>query len=168
MLKMEHLTKTYGEKKAVEDLSLHIHPGEIYGFIGHNGAGKTTLLSLLSGEDEPSDGTFSFAKGVRIGYLKQSDHFDAKGTVLGEMQAVYEEASSHREEWGISIYESEVRGILTSMGFPESFYCKPISSLSSICFCSCVYFSLDLSYSLSGYLHISIILLCFTKLIIYF
>ena len=49
MLKIEHLTKTYGEKKAVDDLSLHILPGEIYGFIGHNGAGKTTTLRSVAG-----------------------------------------------------------------------------------------------------------------------
>ena len=49
MLKIEHLTKTYGEKKAVDDLSLHILPGEIYGFIGHNGAGKTTTLKSIAG-----------------------------------------------------------------------------------------------------------------------
>ncbi len=49
MLKIEHLTKTYGEKKAVEDLTLHIKPGEIYGFIGHNGAGKTTTLKSVVG-----------------------------------------------------------------------------------------------------------------------
>lgn len=49
MLKIEHLTKHYGEKKAVDDLSLHICPGEIYGFIGHNGAGKTTTLKACSG-----------------------------------------------------------------------------------------------------------------------
>ena len=49
MLKIEHLTKTYGEKKAVDDLSLHIAPGEIYGFIGHNGAGKTTTLKSAVG-----------------------------------------------------------------------------------------------------------------------
>ena len=49
MLKIEHLTKTYGEKKAVDDLSLHIQPGEIYGFIGHNGAGKTTTLKCVAG-----------------------------------------------------------------------------------------------------------------------
>ena len=49
MLKIEHLTKTYGEKKAVDDLSLHIAPGEIYGFIGHNGAGKTTTLKSVVG-----------------------------------------------------------------------------------------------------------------------
>ena len=49
MLKIEHLTKTYGEKKAVDDLSLHIRAGEIYGFIGHNGAGKTTTLKSVAG-----------------------------------------------------------------------------------------------------------------------
>lgn len=49
MLKIEHLTKTYGEKKAVDDLNLHIKPGEIYGFIGHNGAGKTTTLKSVVG-----------------------------------------------------------------------------------------------------------------------
>ena len=49
MLKIENLTKTYGEKKAVDDLTLHIRPGEIYGFIGHNGAGKTTTLRSVAG-----------------------------------------------------------------------------------------------------------------------
>ena len=49
MLKIEHLTKSYGEKKAVDDLSLHIEKGRIYGFIGHNGAGKTTTLKSIVG-----------------------------------------------------------------------------------------------------------------------
>ena len=49
MLNIEHLTKTYGEKKAVDDLSLHIRPGEIFGFIGHNGAGKSTTLRCAVG-----------------------------------------------------------------------------------------------------------------------
>ena len=49
MLKIEHLTKTYGDKKAVDNLNLHIKPGEIYGFIGHNGAGKTTTLKSVVG-----------------------------------------------------------------------------------------------------------------------
>lgn len=49
MLNIQHLTKTYGDKKAVDDLSLHIAPGEIYGFIGHNGAGKTTTLKACVG-----------------------------------------------------------------------------------------------------------------------
>ena len=49
MLNIQHFTKTYGEKKAVDNLSLHIAPGEIYGFIGHNGAGKTTTLKAAVG-----------------------------------------------------------------------------------------------------------------------
>jgi len=49
MLRIGHLTKTYGETKAVDDLTLHIQPGEIYGFIGHNGAGKTTTLKSAVG-----------------------------------------------------------------------------------------------------------------------
>lgn len=49
MLKIQHLTKVYGTKKAVDDLSLHIQSGEIYGFIGHNGAGKTTTLKSVVG-----------------------------------------------------------------------------------------------------------------------
>ena len=49
MLQIDHFTKTYGEKKAVDDLTLHIRQGEIYGFIGHNGAGKTTTLKSVAG-----------------------------------------------------------------------------------------------------------------------
>ena len=49
MLNINHLTKTYGDKRAVDDLTLHIKPGEIYGFIGHNGAGKTTTIKAVCG-----------------------------------------------------------------------------------------------------------------------
>ena len=49
MLRIEHLTKTYGDKRAVDDLTLHIEPGQIYGFIGHNGAGKTTTIKACCG-----------------------------------------------------------------------------------------------------------------------
>ena len=49
MLKIEHLTKSYGEKVAVRDISLSISPGQIYAFIGHNGAGKTTVIKSCCG-----------------------------------------------------------------------------------------------------------------------
>ena len=61
MLYIEHLTKTFGEKKAVDDLTLHIAPGEIYGFIGHNGAGKTTTLKSVVGIQQFDSGE------IRIG-----------------------------------------------------------------------------------------------------
>lgn len=65
MLKIEHLTKKYGEKKAVDDLSLHIRPGEIYGFIGHNGAGKTTTIKACCGILQYDSGEI-YVDGVSI------------------------------------------------------------------------------------------------------
>ena len=59
MLNIEHLTKTFGEKKAVDDLSLHILPGEIFGFIGHNGAGKSTTLRCAVGILQFDEGSVS-------------------------------------------------------------------------------------------------------------
>ena len=59
MLRIEHLTKTYGSKKAVDDLTLHIEPGQIYGFIGHNGAGKTTTLRAVAGVMDFTEGTIT-------------------------------------------------------------------------------------------------------------
>jgi len=66
MLNIEHLTKTYGEKKAVDDLSLHIRAGEIFGFIGHNGAGKSTTLKSAVGILKYDAGTITIGgKNIR-------------------------------------------------------------------------------------------------------
>ena len=65
MLKIENVTKTYGNKKAVDGLSLHIQKGEIYGFIGHNGAGKTTTLKACCGILSFEEGEI-FVDGVSI------------------------------------------------------------------------------------------------------
>ena len=65
MLNISHLTKIYGDKKAVDDLSLHIAPGEIYGFIGHNGAGKTTTLKSVVGILQFDEGEITIG-GVSI------------------------------------------------------------------------------------------------------
>ena len=61
MLSIRHLTKRYGEKKAVDDLNLYIAPGEIYGFIGHNGAGKTTTLKSVAGILQFDEGEITIA-----------------------------------------------------------------------------------------------------------
>lgn len=65
MLRIENVSKSYGEKKAVDNLSLHIRAGEIYGFIGHNGAGKTTTLKACVGILGFDDGEI-FVDGVSI------------------------------------------------------------------------------------------------------
>lgn len=67
MLRIEHYTKTYGDKVAVDDLNLRIAPGEIFGFIGHNGAGKTTTLKACCGILQFDQGEiFVNGKSVRI------------------------------------------------------------------------------------------------------
>ncbi|MBQ6536197.1 MAG: ABC transporter ATP-binding protein [Firmicutes bacterium] len=65
MLRIEHLTKTYGEKKAVDDLSLHIEPGQVFGFIGHNGAGKTTTIKACCGILDYDEGSI-FIDGLSL------------------------------------------------------------------------------------------------------
>lgn len=65
MLNISHLIKCYGDKKAVDDLSLHIAPGEIYGFIGHNGAGKTTTIKSVVGIQNYDSGEI-YINGVNI------------------------------------------------------------------------------------------------------
>ena len=73
MLNIQHLSKAYGEKKAVDDLSLHIAPGEIYGFIGHNGAGKTTTLKAVAGILNYDEGTI-----LVDGVDNRKNHLDCK------------------------------------------------------------------------------------------
>ena len=65
MLKIEHLTKKYGDKKAVDELTLHIEKGMIYGFIGHNGAGKTTTIKACCGILQYDEGEI-YIDGVSI------------------------------------------------------------------------------------------------------
>ena len=63
IIKLYHVTKCYGDTKAVNDISLTIHQGEIYGLLGENGAGKTTLLRIITGLIEPTDGTYTINGG---------------------------------------------------------------------------------------------------------
>ncbi|MCQ2752085.1 MAG: ATP-binding cassette domain-containing protein, partial [Coriobacteriales bacterium] len=65
MLQIKNLSKRYGDKTVVDNLSLHILPGEIYGFIGHNGAGKTTTIKCATGLLEFEDGEI-FIDGMSI------------------------------------------------------------------------------------------------------
>lgn len=76
MLRIEHLTKRYGDYAAVNDLSLHIQPGEIYGFIGHNGAGKTTTLKCVAGILDFDEGSASIN-----GHNIKKDPMAAKGVM---------------------------------------------------------------------------------------
>ncbi len=111
MLRIEHLTKKYGEKVAVDDLSLHIKAGQIYGFIGHNGAGKTTTIKAVCGISS-FDGGEIYIDGVsikndpigckkKIAYIPDNpDLYDFLSGIkyLNFIADVYEISKSDREE----------------------------------------------------------------------
>jgi ATPase subunit of ABC transporter with duplicated ATPase domains len=61
----------FGDRVLFADASFQLNPGERYGLVGANGSGKTTLLNILSGDQEPSEGTVSIPKSLRLGVLRQ-------------------------------------------------------------------------------------------------
>ena len=73
---VREITKRYGETVALDDVSLSVHRGSVYGLVGPNGAGKTTLLGILSGLRKPSAGTFS-VNATRVGVLPDTPSFDS-------------------------------------------------------------------------------------------
>ena len=95
MIQVEHLTRTYGPLKAVDDVSFTIGPGEIVGLLGHNGAGKTTIMKMLTGFLEPTAGAIRIdgldlatdLRGVqaRIGYLPENCPVYPEMTVAGAL-----------------------------------------------------------------------------------
>lgn len=81
-LKIEHITKTYGEKTLFQDISLTITEGERIGFIGVNGTGKSSLLQIISGKDAPDKGEVTKPKDYRIDYLSQDPALPEEATIL--------------------------------------------------------------------------------------
>ena len=72
VLRTDKLTKCFGDKKAVNKVSMQIKKGDIYGFIGKNGAGKTTLMRLVLGVAEPSDGRITLFNGLPVRYSRNN------------------------------------------------------------------------------------------------
>ena len=133
MLRIEHYTKRYGDKLAVDDLSLHIQKGEIYGFIGHNGAGKTTTLKACCGILKP-DGGDIFVDGVsvtadpieakrRLAYIPDNPDLYEFMTGIGYLNFiadVYKVSRRDRED-RIARY-SDMLGIKDDLAQPVSAY----------------------------------------------
>jgi ATP-binding cassette ChvD family protein len=82
----EHLSKGYGDRLLIDDLTFKLPPGGIVGVIGPNGAGKTTLFRMLTGQEAPDAGTITVGESVKLGYVDQSrDALDPKKTVWEEI-----------------------------------------------------------------------------------
>ncbi|MBN8916334.1 MAG: energy-dependent translational throttle protein EttA [Rhizobiales bacterium] len=86
VIAFDHLSKSFGDKMLIDDLSFKLPPGGIVGVIGPNGAGKTTLFRMITGQEKPDGGTISIGDSVKLGYVDQSrDALDDKKTVWEEI-----------------------------------------------------------------------------------
>lgn len=86
VIAFDHLSKSFGDKMLIDDLSFKLPPGGIVGVIGPNGAGKTTLFRMITGQEKPDGGTIEIGESVKLGYVDQSrDALDDKKTVWEEI-----------------------------------------------------------------------------------
>lgn len=85
LITLENISKSYSEKKLLENISLGINDKEKIGLIGVNGTGKSTLLKIIAGAEIPDDGTITKANKVRIEYLPQNPYYDEEATVLEQV-----------------------------------------------------------------------------------
>ncbi|MDP8995471.1 MAG: energy-dependent translational throttle protein EttA, partial [Pseudomonadota bacterium] len=86
VIDVENLSKAYGDRLLIDNLSFKLPPGGIVGIIGPNGAGKSTLFRMITGQEKPDSGTITVANTVTLGYVDQSrDALDAKKTVWQEI-----------------------------------------------------------------------------------
>jgi sulfate-transporting ATPase len=86
VIRAEKISKGFGDRLLIDNLSFNLPPGGIVGVIGPNGAGKTTLFKMITGQDKPDSGTFSVGPTVKLGYVDQSrETLDASKTVWEEL-----------------------------------------------------------------------------------
>lgn len=91
VLSATNITKEYGTDVILRDVSFHLNEGDRVGLIGKNGEGKTTLLKILTGELAATAGESYISKEKTVGYLKQTDHFDSRNTVIAEVEQIFTE-----------------------------------------------------------------------------
>lgn len=111
ILNIEHVSKTFGEKRILDDVSYGIHEGDKIGVIGINGTGKTTLLKIIAGIEEPDEGQVITQNGLRITYLPQNPEFPKDATVLSYVMDGVKE-----HEWDS---ESDAKTILNKLDITD-------------------------------------------------
>ncbi len=112
LLSANNISKTYMERKVLDDVSFFLNEGDKVGIVGINGTGKSTLLKILAGAEYPDSGDVIRTNGIRISYLPQIPEFDDHGTVLEQVMA-------HLPADLMTSKEFEARSILDKMGVPD-------------------------------------------------
>jgi len=124
VIEAQHLTKGFGDKLLIEDLSFKLPPGGIVGVIGPNGAGKTTLFRMITGGETPDQGTFRVGDTVKLGYIDQSrDSLRADKTV-------WEEISDGHEEIELGKRKMPSRAYVAGFNFKGTDQQKKVGQLS--------------------------------------
>jgi len=124
VIDFEGLTKAFGDRVLIDDLTFKLPPGGIVGVIGPNGAGKTTLFRMITGQEKPDKGTITTGESVHLGYVDQSrDSLEGNKTV-------WEEISGGNEQILLGKREVNSRGYCSSFNFKGADQQKKVGSLS--------------------------------------
>ena len=124
VIDFDHLSKAYGDRLLIDDLSFKLPPGGIVGVIGPNGAGKTTLFRMITGQEKPDNGAITIGESVHLGYVDQSrDALDGKKTV-------WEEVSGGNEVIYLGKREINSRAYCSNFNFKGADQQKKVGSLS--------------------------------------
>ncbi len=124
VIEVKNVTKAYGDKLLFEDLSFTLPPGGIVGIIGPNGAGKSTLFRLITGQEQPDEGSIDIGETVRLGFVDQSrDHLDPK-------KNVWEEISDGLDYMTVNKQETSTRAYVGAFNFKGSDQQKNVGKLS--------------------------------------
>jgi len=124
VLEINNLSKSFGERKLIDDLSFILPPRAIVGVIGPNGMGKTTLFRILSGQEKPDSGSFRLGETVKLGYVDQSrDKLDGNKTV-------WEEISGGLEEVQLGKISMKTRAYCSAFNFKGADQQKLVGNLS--------------------------------------
>ncbi|WOJ89133.1 energy-dependent translational throttle protein EttA [Methylocapsa polymorpha] len=124
VIEFSHLSKGFGDKLLIDDLSFKLPPGGIVGVIGPNGAGKTTLFRMITGQEKPDKGSIEIGESVKLGYVDQSrDSLDGK-------KNVWEEISGGNELIYLGKREVNSRAYTSAFNFKGADQQKKVGQLS--------------------------------------
>jgi ATP-binding cassette ChvD family protein len=124
VIEAKNISKAYGDKLLFENLSFILPPGGIVGVIGPNGAGKSTLFKLITGQEQPDEGTIEIGQTVRLGYVDQSrDHLDAS-------KNVWEEISDGLDYMKVNKQDMSTRAYVGAFNFKGQDQQKNVGKLS--------------------------------------
>ncbi|HZP19918.1 MAG TPA: energy-dependent translational throttle protein EttA [Bauldia sp.] len=124
VIEVEHLSKAYGDKLLIDDLSFKLPPGGIVGVIGPNGAGKTTLFRMITGEEKPDGGRITLGETVHLGYVDQSRDD------LAPNKTVWEEISGGNDILRLGKREMNSRAYVGAFNFKGGDQQQKVGSLS--------------------------------------